>query len=153
METNEKASEEHTKSSQQGGPEVQEAPQLQFKRSDNFETLYANNVRYESSVWDLKLLFGVLEQNSVSQGIAGADVVELNTAMSMSWPAVKIMAYYLQLNIALHELENGKIRVNPRVYPTEPSPLAPEFQNNETVKAGRELSARMREEFIKDQQT
>lgn len=149
MEPRKKTPKEQKKRSNPPGDSHQEVPRLEFKRSESFESLYANNVRYEASVWDLKLLFGVLDQQATSPAV---ELVELNTAMSMPWPVVKIMAYYLQLNVAIYELENGKIRVNPRVYPTEPPPVAPGFENNELVKAGRALSVRMREEFIKQQQ-
>jgi hypothetical protein len=133
------------KAIQQDSP--QGAPQaLQFKRDEDFESLYANNVRFESSVWDLKLIFGQLDQST------GQEVIELHTAMTIPWTTAKLMLYYLQLNIVVHELENGKIRINPRVYPMMPPPLTPEFDNNELAKAAHELAVKMRAEFISDQQ-
>jgi hypothetical protein len=126
----------------------QEAPQavpssvLQLKRSDEFESLYANNVRFESSLWDLKLIFGQLDQST------GSEVVELHTAITLPWAAAKIGLYYLRLHVALYEMENGKIWINPRIYPSEPPPLPLEAEGNELIRKARELSIGMREEFI-----
>lgn len=119
---------------------------LQFKRNEDFESLYANNVRFESSIWDLKLIFGQLDQST------GGEVIELHTAMALPWTTAKIMLYYLHVNIALHELENGKIRIPPRVFPNVPPPLSSEFDNNALAKAAHELAVKLRAEFVAEQQ-
>ena len=129
---------ETPRESQQSGP--------QLKRHEDFESLYANNVRFESSVWDLKLLFGELDQST------GKDLIELHTAITVPWTTAKLMLYFLQLYIAAHELEEGKIRINPRVFPAQPPPLTPEQENNELIKATRELALKMHAEFIAAQQ-
>ncbi len=118
---------------------------LQLKRDEDFVSLYANNVRFESSVWDLKLIFGQLDQST------GGEVIELHTAITMPWAAVKIMLHYLRLNIALHELENGKVKINPRLFPTPPPPLTPEMESNELTMKGREIAYKLRDEFIAKQ--
>ena len=135
--------------SPQQDPELHQEPQqsgLQLKRNEDFESLYANNVRFESSVWDLKLLFGELDQST------GKDVIELHTAITLPWTTAKLMLYFLQLNIAFHELEAGKIWINPRVCPGSPPPLTPEQENNGLMKATRELALKMHAEFIAAQQ-
>jgi len=128
-------------------PQASPQSRLQLKRADDFESLYANNVRFESSVWDLKLLFGLLDQS------AGGELIEIHTGMSIPWTTAKLMLYYLQMNIMGHELEEGKIKVNPRVYPQEIPPLDPTLAGNEMAKVARERAVKMREDFIKDQQT
>jgi hypothetical protein len=121
--------------------------ETQYKHDEDFASLYANNVRFESSVWDLKLIFGQLDQST------GGEEVEQHTAMTLPWTTAKLMVHFLQLNIAIYELENGKIRINPRVFPPEPAPLPSGFENNELAKAAREIALSMRSEFIKEQQT
>lgn len=120
---------------------------LQLKYDEDFASLYANNVRFESSVWDLKLLFGQLDQST------GGEVIELHTSMTIPWPTAKLMLYYLNVNIALHEIENGKISVNPRVFPTIPAPFPPELESNELAKAAHEIASKMRAEFVSNQQS
>jgi hypothetical protein len=107
--------------------------------------LYANNVRFEGSVWDLKLLFGELDQSIDGKS---NEVVVLHTAMTIPWSTAKLGLYYLGLHVALHELEEGKIHINPRVLPPVPPPLPPELENNELAKRGHELALKMYQEFI-----
>jgi len=92
------------------------------------------------------LIFGQLDL-----GTGQGEVIALHTAMTLPWTTAKLLLHFLRLNIAIHELEAGKIRINPRVFPTEPPPLTPEFENNEVAKAAREISLRMRDEFIAEQ--
>jgi hypothetical protein len=92
-----------------------EIPKLEF----DFESVYANNARFEPSVWDLKFLFGELEQHT------GREVVTFHTAVTMPWLQVKLLSYYVRLNLAIHEL-NGKIAVPPSLTPPLPEPPTPE---------------------------
>src|SRR5882724_6093981 len=85
---------------------------LQFKRVEDFISRYANNVNLEVSVWDLKLLFGELQQPLGESGF-----VEHHTAITIPWLQVKILSLYLQLNLLLHEAINGKINVPLNVMP------------------------------------
>jgi len=126
--------------------EPQHLTPLQFKRGEDFESLYANNVRFESSVWDLKLIFGQLDQST------GGEVIELHTAVTIPWTTAKILLHYLRVNIALHELENGKIRMPSRVFPNAPPPLTSELDNNVLAKAALELAVKLRAEFVAEQQ-
>jgi hypothetical protein len=85
---------------------------------DNLEVAYANNSRFETSVWDLKILFGQLDQH------AGTSGIDWHTAVTMPWMQAKVFAYYLLLNIAIHEAaESGFIKVHPNVHPPIPPPL------------------------------
>jgi hypothetical protein len=87
-----------------------------FTRHENFENWYANNVQYESSEWDLKMIFGQLDQSG------GQRTVEQHTAMTMSWQQAKICAYYLRVNILLAEMLYGKISLPLSIWPVEPTP-------------------------------
>ena len=77
----------------------------------DLKTAYANNVRFEQSVWDLKMTFGQLAQNT------GKADIDWHTAVTMPWMATKILEYYLRLNIAYYEKVYGPLQVQPRVIP------------------------------------
>jgi hypothetical protein len=90
-------------------------------RSDDFVGVYANNTLLESSVWDLKIAFGQLDQR---RDVLGDPGVEWLTSVTVPWPQAKIFAYYLLLSIAEYEARNGFIRVPDAVRPPrlEPTP-------------------------------
>jgi hypothetical protein len=85
---------------------------MEFKRSEDFLSRYANNVQFESSVWDLKLLFGQLQLPPGEPGF-----VQHHTAMTLPWLQIKILSLYLQLNLLIHEALNGKIVIPQSVMP------------------------------------
>lgn len=82
-------------------------------RSSDFRETYANNLRFENSVWDIRMQFGVLDQQE--------NVVRLHTAVNVPWVQAKLMAYYLHINVAFHEMEHGAIKVPERVMPPSPA--------------------------------
>jgi hypothetical protein len=71
--------------------------------------------------------------------------------MTIPWMTAKLALYYLQLNIALHELENGKITINPRVLPIAPPPLSADEESNELLREAREITVKMQVDFIASQ--
>lgn len=89
----------------------QALPATKIYRSEDFLSVYANNIQFEASVWDLKILFGELDQSD------GRIDVEQHTGVNLTWMQAKILAYYLRLNIAVHEMSNGKISVPDSVMP------------------------------------
>ncbi len=104
--------------------QVAEAVQSPFKTDEDFASLYANNVIFEKSVWDLKMIFGQLDQSQQQF------VVEQHTAITVSWSHAKLMAYLLAVNVALHEIDNGLVTIPPSVIPSVPDPTAPEVAGN-----------------------
>ncbi|HTB12832.1 MAG TPA: hypothetical protein VK752_14725 [Bryobacteraceae bacterium] len=90
---------------------------LDFKRDEDFTSLYSNNVQFESTLWDLKLLFGQVD--------LAKSVIEQHTAMAVPWPYAKIAAYYMMVNVILHQSNNGNIFIPPNVMPTRPNPDDP----------------------------
>jgi hypothetical protein len=84
------------------------------------DSVYANNTAFESSVWDLKIVFGQLELHTGKPGI------EWHTEVTIPWLQAKILAYYLRVNITLHELQNGPVKVPSPVLPPKPAPPADE---------------------------
>jgi hypothetical protein len=94
-----------------------EEQKIAFQRGDSYESLYANNVQFEASVWDLKAIFGQLDQ--------AESRIEQHTAITMPWVHVKIAAYYLLMNVIAHEAIEGPIKVSPRVTPPRPDSADP----------------------------
>ena len=97
---------------------------LSPSESEDFSTDYANNVQFEPSVWDLKLIFGQLDQRP------GKAIVDYHTAITIPWIQAKILSYYLQLNIAAYEHTNGRISVPASVIPRIPEPPSHEVQES-----------------------
>jgi hypothetical protein len=82
------------------------------------QTSYANSVSFEFSAWDLKLVFGQLDQQSEKP------LIERHTAVTIPWAVAKTLSYWLLANIAIYERNNGAIRVPPVVVPPRPEPSA-----------------------------
>jgi len=93
------------------------------RKAEEFASLYANNVRFESSAWDLKIVFGQIDQS------AGADkvAVESHTAITVAWPTAKTMAYYLTANVLAQQAYAGLIPLQPNAVPTRPNSAEPSW--------------------------
>ncbi len=124
-------------------PEKPAVPQATFELADEVYEAYANNVYYESGAWDLKLIFGQLDQRD------GKIKVIQHSAITLPWPLVKIMTYWLRGQVEAHEAMNGKIRIPPAVIPQALPPLTEENKksdvNAETIY---KIFNRLREEFV-----
>lgn len=98
---------------------------LEYRRDEDFTALYANNVILQASVWDLKLLFGELDQSDPSKSL-----IEQHTSMALSWPTAKIAAYFITVNVLAHQASLGQIQLRPDVVPARPNPDAPDVDPN-----------------------
>lgn len=92
---------------------------LSFDRQKDFKSLYANNVQFEISSWDLKLIFGQVDQTR------GPNFVEQSAAVTLPWAQAKIAAYYMIANIAIHAANEGPIKVPSGLTPARPDPSNP----------------------------
>jgi hypothetical protein len=84
---------------------------LQFTRTADHLHTYANNLRFERSVWDLCLKFGRLNQATQPH------TVEQHVTIDIPWQQVKLLIYYLSINLLLHEAENGHVSIPASVTP------------------------------------
>ncbi len=100
---------------------------INYQKSDSFRTGYANNTYLENTAWDLKLLFGEVDQSK------GDNVVVQHTAITIPWPQAKVLLYFLSMHVMFRELELGRITIPPDVI-NEPMPpeesLAKKFPNS-----------------------
>ena len=120
------------------------APQITAERSDDFSEAYANNILYEASAWDLKLIFGQLDQRDNAN-----PKVELHTAITIPWPLVRLMIYWLRGQVEAHELANGRIHVPKGVIPPELPPMTDELKKTDVnAEAVWGIFTRLRREFI-----
>lgn len=101
-------------------PESEPDKKVDTVRHEDFVSLYANNVAYEQSVWDLRMLFGNLDQ--------AKSVIEQHTAMALAWPTAKIAAYYMTVNVMAQQAQLGSIALRSDVIPKRPNPNDPDVE-------------------------
>lgn len=121
--------------------------QAHLERGEDFVSRYANHVQVESGPFDLKVVFGLVDQAGVAK-IPPRAIVEQHTAMNLAWPEVKVLIYFMQVHLAGYEKTNGKVKIPTDALPPEiPSNLPPQYDTQEG-RESIELLRRMREEFI-----
>jgi hypothetical protein len=128
--------------------QTSQTQQPKLQRTEDFISRYANNVRFENSVWDLKIIFGDLDQSQ------GDELIRQHTLITLPWSTVKLLIYYLRANLAIQEKQNGKVKMSFKVWPPLPDLTAvpQDAADYPQFKAAAEIMAKLREEFISDQQ-
>ena len=100
---------------------ITEDPQtVSSRESDDdsdFQSVYANNTMLEPSVWDLKIIFGQLNQRLIAK-----PPIDWHTAVTLPWLHAKLFLYFLRINVALNEIQGGSIKVPSSVLPPRPKP-------------------------------
>jgi len=100
-----------------------EAPKssIRFTKAEDFVADYANNSVLESSNWDLKVIFGHLDQS-----VGPNDVVQ-TTAVTLPWAQAKVMHYFLTIHLIGHEADMGRVVIPTGIiseFPKEPPATA-----------------------------
>jgi hypothetical protein len=109
-------------------------PQLDLRREEPFTVKYASHVNALASGWDLTLIFGRVD--------TGANAVFQHTSISLPWPTVKSLIYFLQLQLIAYEKTNGHVPFPiGGISPLPPLPGAPGMspKERETYKALQKL--------------
>jgi hypothetical protein len=122
---------------------ARQAAGLKYERAPHFTSIYANNAYFESSAWDLKIVFGQLEQPSGKPAI-----ISQQLAVTIPWTQAKLLLYYLRANVEGNELVNGKIQIRKELLPPEPPSLTPEQEKEPLAKEMHELFLKLRAEFL-----
>jgi hypothetical protein len=73
---------------------------LNQKARENTKSVYANTINLGITDVDVKIIFGE------------GQPPDWHTAVSMPWTLVKLLSYYLQSNLAVHEITNGTVRLS-----------------------------------------
>ncbi len=105
-------------------------------------SLYANNLLYEASAWDLKIIFGQVDQSS------GSTVVKPNVAVTIPWAQAKLTLYWLRLQVEVMETQTGKIPIRADLIPPENIPTEEQL-NDPDMKKFFDMYKRVRDEFLK----
>ncbi len=111
-------------------------------RDEEFFSGYANSIRFEPTVYDLKLVFGETDNST------GTEITRQHTAITIPWALVKVGLYFLQVNLEIHELVNGKVTVPPNQIPPPANPVPVEMSNDPNAHKAKEIVERLRKEFI-----
>ncbi|HWC98697.1 MAG TPA: DUF3467 domain-containing protein [Candidatus Sulfopaludibacter sp.] len=101
--------------------------------------MYANNVRFEMTAWDLRIFFGQLVAG-------GAAEIDYHTDVTIPWSQAKLMHLYLGVNIMLYERDNGRITIPKSVLPsplTSP-PEGVDASTPESIEAFRMVQEKIR---------
>ena len=118
-------------------------PPASLEFAEEFYEAYANSIYYEASSWDLKLVFGQLDQSG------GKVKVVQHSAITVPWTQAKLMVYWLRGQIEAHELANGKIHMPPSIIPPPLPPLTEEMKKSDpNAEAVYAIFNRLRDEFI-----
>lgn len=107
------------------------------RRAEDFFYDYANFVGMENSPWDLKLLFGQLDQRFKPAG------TEMRSSITIPWMTAKVMAFYLLVNLGVYEASYGRIPIH-----TEGIPPAVPQQPEEPLKSVMEKMEDFRKQFF-----
>jgi hypothetical protein len=118
-----------------------------LERQNKFKTAYANNFHFEQSAWDLKIIFGQLEQHT------GTSEIDWHTAITIPWLQVKLVAYFLRLQAAWNEMQNGYVAIPASVMPKEPEMPVGELANIPVNVAWYEVSKKIYKEMFGDTKT
>jgi len=128
--------------------EPDKAVPLQYQplpEDEIYREVYANNVYFEQSAWDLKLIFGQLDQRE------GKITVKQHTAVTLPWTQAKLLSFWLRGQIESYEMTNGKVRVPANVIPNEMHPTEEQKKSDPNLEKVYELFNRLRSEFVEDQ--
>jgi hypothetical protein len=91
-----------------GAPPTQS---IDYRTSEDFIVRYANNTYFEPSLYDLRLIFGQLDQK------LGTNVVTQHTSITLPWPQVKVALYFLANQLAAYEAGHGRVVIEHGIIP------------------------------------
>lgn len=119
-------------------------PAPDLRREEDFTVKYANHASAEPCGWDLKLLFGRVDNS------AGPNVVLQHTAISLPWPTVKALIYVLRLQLTAYEKNNGHVPFPVGGLTPIPRSIPEEFSKAPNAKAIHEAVLKLYDEFVAD---
>jgi hypothetical protein len=112
------------------------------RRSEEFQSKYANNVFLQSTAWDLTMNFGEVDQT------IGPNTVIQHTGVTLPWPQVKILQYYLQVHLAAHELDHGRITIPKGVIVDIPAPTKEQIKEYPNAVQLHNIWSKLHDDFL-----
>jgi hypothetical protein len=102
-------------------PAPQDDSQIRVLRTNDFLSVYANNVVVDATAWDLTLTFGQFDKRP-----DGAKVNNQRLSVNMPFALAKLMLFWVELQILSHEVQTGqRVALRPSVLPDAPPPVDP----------------------------
>jgi len=101
--------------------QIETTPLGEPVQSKDFLSLYANNVFFETTAFDLKMTVGEVMRTSK------APYIEQRASVTMSWLEAKLAGIFFLVNIMIHEQSYGTIPI--------PRPVLPPFIGEEQAGA------------------
>ena len=130
-------------------PEKPDKPKANWEFTDDFSEAYANNVFFEASVWDLKLLFGQLDQSGQLTQTEPKIKTVVHSAITVPWTQAKLMLFWLKDNIEAHELAHGTIQLPAPILPIQlPPPSEDIKKQDKNAEAVFAIYNRLRDELL-----
>jgi hypothetical protein len=123
-------------------PSADTSKQLATERLEDFVSYYANNATVEASIWDLRILFGQLDQ--------AASRVFQEFSVTVPWNLAKLLHFHLQVQIAAYEIQHGKIQVAAEIMPPSFPPPPEELRQHPAFSKIFEEINRIQQEFVKE---
>jgi hypothetical protein len=112
------------------------------RKSEEFQNKYANNAYLLSTAWDLTINFGEVDQS------IGPNTVIQHTGITLPWAQVKILEYYLQVHLAAHELDYGRITLPKGVVVDVPPPTRDQIKEYPNAVQLHQIWNKLRSEFL-----
>jgi hypothetical protein len=111
---------------------------LGHKARESTHSVYANTITLGATDVDFKIVFGEGQPTN------------WHTAVTMPWTVVKLLSFYLQSNLTVHEITNGRVKLPAGLLP--PTLVAPpDMETDPTSKRTFEALQAMRQKFMDEQ--
>jgi hypothetical protein len=108
------------------------------KARESTHSVYANALNLAVNDLDFKIVFGE------------GQPPDWHTAVTVPWSLVKLLAFYLQSNLAVHQITVGPVKVPNAMFPA-PIPSPPDVETNPAAKEVFETLQALRTEFMDEQ--
>jgi hypothetical protein len=119
-------------------------PSIKYERAENFTSWYANSVLHEASAWDLKFIFGQIDQTGYP-----TTTIKQQLAVTIPWPQAKLILFWLRFQVEFAEATVGvKIPIRKDLLPADMPPLKPEEESDPAIKQAHDLYVKIRNEFL-----
>jgi hypothetical protein len=108
------------------------------KTRESTHSVYANALNLAVNDLDFKIIFGEGQPQ------------DWHTAVTMSWGLVKLLTFYLQSNLAVHEIAYGPVKLPTALFP-EPIIVPPDAETNPISKRVFETLQSIRQTLMDEQ--
>jgi hypothetical protein len=117
-------------------------PDFTVEKTKDFRELYANHIRFESSVWNARMLLGTLDQTTTPA------TIHMHSALDVPWAQAKLMAYFLQVHVLFQEQMAGKIRIPEGILPPRLDEVSPDLKQAPGGQEFLERIGKLRDELL-----